>query len=99
MKFDPSTHFSFQLKSQELGKWHLNAALRNAHLPDLTVPVVLPTYTKYHSLLFLSLCLKCSQNATKGEYVCSGFHIMSRLHFDKELKVTGTSIQLFPLYP
>lgn len=96
---DLPTDFSFQLKSQELGKRHLHAALRNAHLPDLTVPVLLLTYTKYHSLLFLSLCLKCSQNAKKESVFVLVFHVMSRLHCDKELKVTGTSIQLFPLYP
>lgn len=96
---DLSTEYSFLLKSQELGKRHLYAALKNALLPDLIVSVLLPTYTKCHSLLFLSLCLKCSQNTTKGECVCSGFHIMSRPHCDKEIKVTGTSIQLFPLYP
>lgn len=93
---DLPTDLSLQLKSQELGKRHLHAALRNAHLPDLTV--LLPTSTKYQ-LTFLSLCLKCSQNATKGECACSGFHIMSRLHCEKELKVTGTSNSTIPIIP
>lgn len=93
---DLPTDLSLQLKSQELGKWHLHAALRNAHLLislllfcSLPIPSI--------SLLFMLLCLKCSQNATKRECVCSGFHIMSRLHCDKEFKVTGTSNSTIPI--